>query len=184
MKPLRRNGITSMRFGLCIGQNACASVVWRLLTIVVLVLSAAACTPFASTVAPTPALVLPEEMRAFPQQAPVEGERARLTAATKGELALIDGCLRLMSEDSTGNGYLIIWPADHSPSVDENGIIQVTDGTSQVVARVGETVYMGGGEGRAIFGLQGEIPPECDVGPSWVMGNVILHPEAYPHFQD
>jgi hypothetical protein len=119
----------------------------------------------------------------------VEGERVRLSALTGGKLALIDGCLRLTREGETGNGDLIIWPDDHSPGIDENGTIQVSDSTGLVVARLGETIFMGGGESKSIsalktsvFGLQEEIPAECS-GPYWIMGNVILHPGAYPGLQ-
>lgn len=129
---------------------------------------------------------LPSEVIAFPQQLPVEGERARLSSLTSGELALRDGCLRLVnSDDANDKGYLIIWPADHSVTAEANKLV-IHDGAAQKVAEVGAFITIGGGEldevapiTDTVFGLQEPTPPQCP-GPYWIMGNVEQETSSSP----
>lgn len=128
-----------------------------------------------ASLTPTVNVFLPEQLRAFPQQDLVEGERARLTAAASGQLLLVDGCLRLVEQPWTD--HLLIWPGDHTVK-DEEGVLVVYDSTGQRIAQVGDWIWMGGGEisrtepiTGTVFGLQEPTPPECP-GPYWVMGNI------------
>ena len=146
------------------------------------------CAPTSDTVAPaaTPAntVVLPAALRAFPQQLPVEGERARLTSIAEGQLALRDGCLRLAStDDATDSGYLIIWPGDYEVK-EEDGVLAIYDGQGHFLAKVGDDVVMGGGEDNqttpltdTVFGLNEPTPAECP-GPYWIMGDFVPPPGA------
>ena len=88
-----------------------------------------------------------------------------------GELAVSEGCLRMGSAD----GYLLVWPPGFRLST-ENDQIQVLNGAGQVVARVGEEVYMGGGEKRYLEQLdeyvRRQLPPDCP-GPYWIVGEGV-----------
>ena len=127
---------------------------------------------------------LPPQLKAFPQQAPVEGERARMSALAWGQITLIDECLRLTNPYNVEDtGHLIIWPADHEAR-DESGVLVIYDGAGQRVGQVGDKVFMGGGEDdriepitETVFGLQEATPAECP-GPYWVMGNI--EPNKWP----
>ena len=105
---------------------------------------------------------------AFPRQKPVEGERASMTALAMGDLVLVEGCLRIGSAD----GNLLVWPPDFTLKA-ENGVLEILDGTGQVVARVGEEVRMGGGEVNYVEQLgeyvRRQLPPNCP-GPYWIVG--------------
>lgn len=82
-----------------------------------------------------------------------------------GELALEDGYLRV-------EGTLIIWQPDYF--VDNNeGTIEILDRNGEVVARVGEEVYMGGGATWSVEHVNSLIreplPQDCQ-GPFWFQG--------------
>jgi len=110
---------------------------------------------------------------AFPRQGPVEGPRVVMEAQLIGELVLVDGCLRIDSIHGT-ESLLPIWPPEFGLAA-EGDEIQVLDGEGQVVARVGEEVYMGGGGGSAT-GLAGcvreQLPAACS-GPYWIVGDGV-----------
>jgi hypothetical protein len=110
---------------------------------------------------------------AFPRQGPIEGPRVMMEAELIGQLVLVDGCLRIESRHST-ESLLLIWPPEFG-LVAEGDEIQVLDGEGQVVARVGEEVYMGGGGGSAT-GLaecvQEQLPAAC-TGPYWIVGDGV-----------
>jgi len=82
-----------------------------------------------------------------------------------GELVLEDGYLRV-------NGTLIIWQPDYFVHNNE-GTIEILDRNGEVVARVGEEVYMGGGEIKPIGLINSLIkeplPQGCE-GPFWLQG--------------
>jgi hypothetical protein len=110
---------------------------------------------------------------AFPRQGPVEGLRVVMQAEMVGQLVLVDGCLRL--ESIYGDtSYLPVWPPEFAlRSEDEE--IQVLDGTGQVVARVGEEIFMGGGEGSASVMakcVRQQLPVTC-TGPYWIVGEGV-----------
>ena len=91
-----------------------------------------------------------------------------------GELVVEDSCLRVRSE---GANYLVIWQADYFLT-DNDGVWEILDETGAVAARVGETVYMGGGETSWVDEpyLRDPIPASCG-GPYWRMGSFL--PEEY-----
>ena len=77
----------------------------------------------------------------FPTQAPTD---AYATALLRGQLVVNNSCLWIMS--NTGDNYPIIWPHGYSWSI-ADGVIQVLDATGGIVARVGDEIALGGGEG-------------------------------------
>ncbi|HID52315.1 MAG TPA: hypothetical protein EYP41_09780 [Anaerolineae bacterium] len=99
---------------------------------------------------------------------------AFMDALLIGELVVEDSCLRVHSE---GANYLVIWQADYYLT-DNDGVWEVLDETGAAVARVGETVYMGGGETSWVDEpyLQEPIPETCG-GPYWMMGQFL--PKEY-----
>jgi hypothetical protein len=82
-----------------------------------------------------------------------------------GELTLEDGYLRV-------DGTLIIWQPDYFVHNNE-GTIEILDRNGEVVARVGEEVYMGGGEissmGFINSLIKEPLPQDCE-GPFWLQG--------------
>jgi hypothetical protein len=90
-----------------------------------------------------------------------------MDALMVGELTLEDGYLRV-------NGTLIIWQPDYFVH-NNNGTIEIWDRDGMVVGRVGEEIYMGGGEvptpPEDKF-LEEPLPPEIE-GPYWLMGEII-----------
>ncbi len=111
----------------------------------------------------------------FPKQKPVEGEREVMTAELIGELAVIEGCLRIASFSGSNTDYLLVWPPDFRLNTEGDGI-QVLNGDGQVAARVGEEVYMGGGKIGYVHRLDEyvvrQLPPGC-TGPYWIVGDVV-----------
>lgn len=80
----------------------------------------------------------------FPQLKPVEGTRETMTADLTGQLVLVDNCLRVIA-DYSGTNYLLVWPSEFMLNI-EGDVVQILDGTGQVVARVGDQIWTGGGE--------------------------------------
>ena len=104
----------------------------------------------------------------FPKQRP-GGDM--MMADIRGEFLLDDeGCLRVAGNDRV----VPIWPADFS--VDrEDGQVRVLNSRGRVVARVGEEVYMGGGEvGRSLEGIAG-VEKRCS-GTYWLVGTGVTIP--------
>ncbi len=107
---------------------------------------------------------------------PVLDEWAEADSPATGRLVLWDGqrCLRVVS-DSGLTDYLLLWPADYGARV-ENDQIEILDGSGQVVARVGETVRLGGGKIPVDWDVEEyrrlyyELPGECH-GPYWIVGD-------------
>ena len=105
---------------------------------------------------------------AFPRQAPLVA--VVMEAQLIGELALVDGCL-WVKDMYSGGSILPIWPPEFRLRA-ENDEIQVLDGDGQVVARVGEEVYMGGGEVSSPSlpdCVRQQLPASCS-GPYWIVG--------------
>ncbi len=117
--------------------------------------------------------VSPADVAAFPRQAPVEGIRAVMEAELIGDLTLAEGCLRVTSIFG-GGSPLPVWPADFRLQAEDDAI-KVLDGSGEVVAVVGEEVYMSGGIGsqKAMPAcVQEQLPASC-TGPYWVVGNEV-----------
>jgi len=117
---------------------------------------------------------------AFPRQEPVEGVRVVMEAELIGELVLVNGCLRVNSIYGDGS-VLPIWPpeftlkAEKRTTVAAQDEIQVLDGAGQIVARVGQEVYMGGGGGSATSladCVRQQLPADC-TGPYWIVGEGV-----------
>jgi hypothetical protein len=107
---------------------------------------------------------------AWPRQRPVEGLRVTMAAELIGELALVDGCLRVQSIYGDAS-YLAVWPPDYALRA-EGDEVQVIDESGQVVARAGQEVYADGGEGAAesmAECVRRQLPVPC-VGPYWIVG--------------
>lgn len=114
----------------------------------------------------------------FPKQKETEGERAVMDALLTGDLVEANGCLRVNASES-GNSYLLIWPPDFSRTT-ENGMIQVRDGSGQVVVQVGDKVRISGGEvpteAAQEFSDQ-PLPHDCPE-PYWIVGDEISRIET------
>jgi hypothetical protein len=132
------------------------------------------CTEPVGPYAAPPTLSVPPGV-VFLRQAPPEGPLVEMMALLTGELVVADGCLRV--RDTTGTSdYLIIWPYDHTLSLAADGTIQIHDGEGAVVARVGETIKLGGGETSSVAGVtSGEIPDRC-TGLYWIAARGIETP--------
>lgn len=139
--------------------------------VLVLILS---CTARTATPAPipTPPPLDPVPGLAFPRQAPPEGMFAEMTALLIGELEKVDGCLRVRSEGYDA-GILVIWPYDHTVTVDAQGVPEVRDASGAVVARVGEVVRMGGGESHVLDAAVATTIPVACPGPYWIAARGI-----------
>jgi hypothetical protein len=110
---------------------------------------------------------------AFPRQEPVDGPRESMAAELVGELVLEDGCLRIESIYGDGS-YLTIWLPEFKIIFD-GGVPVVLDGEGVVVGKVGEEIYMGGGEGREqsmLACVRTQLPPTCG-GPYWLVGEGV-----------
>ncbi len=98
----------------------------------------------------------------FPQLKMASG--SYMMAQMMGDLVLGDGYLRV-------GGTLIIWQPDYFVHNNE-GTIEILDRDGTVVGRVGEEIYMGGGEWgtRPADELLKEPLPEDIAGPFWIQG--------------
>lgn len=111
----------------------------------------------------------------FPKQAPTN---AYMEALFEGMLMLDkSGCLRAGVEGSEGS--LMIWHHDFELRVTAESI-EILNGAGQVVARVGEAIRMGGGEGGATINIPG-MPINACRGPYWILGDIeSLEAQAIP----
>jgi hypothetical protein len=105
-----------------------------------------------------------------------------MAALLIGELVVEAGCLQVRTRTDTETesfleNYLIIWQADYFLT-EHNGRLQILDETGAVVAEVGQTIYLGGGNVPSVdeSQLREPIPPAC-TGPYWLMGGFL--PEEY-----
>jgi len=84
----------------------------------------------------------------FPKQLPREGEY--LMAELRGRLTLDDaGCLRVRYR---GGSVIPVWPLGLKVDATGDGV-RILDQKGRIAARVGEGVYMGGGEVQALDDL-------------------------------
>lgn len=122
--------------------------------------------PFAIT--PVPDLFMPQLK---------QRDVAFMEALLIGELVVEAGCLRVRDVYS-GELTLVIWQADYFLT-DNEGILEILDEMGAVAARVGEMVYLGGGEQRTVDNaeLRQPVPELCAGGPYWRMGTFL--PEEY-----
>lgn len=121
---------------------------------------------------PEPPPQEPVEGLFFPRLDPPEGPLVEMDALLIGELVEENGCLRVRW-DAEGPGVLIIWPYDHSLTVDAEGRAEVRDGSGAVVARLGDTVEMGGGRSSSLTPKLAERIPEVCPDPYWIAARGI-----------
>jgi antitoxin component of RelBE/YafQ-DinJ toxin-antitoxin module len=99
---------------------------------------------------------------------------AFMSALIEGTLVVKDGCLRVVNGEGD-SGHLVIWQTDYF--VNNNaGVIEILDRDGDVVARVGETIRMGGGEISMTDELKRQLreplSKQC-AGPYWLMGDIV-----------
>jgi len=110
----------------------------------------------------------------FPRQ---QANVAVMDAILTGKLVKVENCLRI--NDANGEtSYLIVWPSDYSLKI-ANGVIMVQDGAGQTRVRVGEKVFVSGGETKSVEGiaaldeqLKRELSTRCP-GPYWLVGSEV-----------
>ena len=111
----------------------------------------------------------------FPRRDPPEGMYTEMTALMIGELAEVDGCLRIRA-GADDLGVLVIWPHDHTITADEQGVLNVRDGSGHTVAREGDVLQMGGGEvpeDALSHFTSMEIPDRCASSYYWIAASGI-----------
>jgi len=119
--------------------------------------------------------VIPDDSIYFPQLK--TRSTSFMEALLIGSLEVENGCL-LAYQEGSDRPITIVWQTDHFLNNNE-GSIEMLDRDGKVVARVGETIYLGGGEIGRIEDdkLQAPIPEHCSSSPLWLMGEFL--PEEY-----
>jgi hypothetical protein len=119
--------------------------------------------------------VTPDDSIYFPQLK--TRSTSFMEALLIGRLEVENGCL-LAYQEGSDQPILIVWQTDFFLNNNE-GAIEMLDREGKVAARVGEMIYLGGGETRSIDPdlLQAPIPARCSGKPIWLMGEFL--PEEY-----
>jgi hypothetical protein len=122
----------------------------------------------------------PSSVAHFPQQ--MNTPNAYMEALIKGELVLVNGCLRV--NDIEGDSILLIWRPGFSARM-EQGVVQVVDSTRQVAASVGDFVAVSGGfdDDPTWMTLTEPLPQDCP-GPYFIVGESIKKLDQRPSLQD
>jgi len=119
--------------------------------------------------------VNPDDSIYFPQ---LKTRSASFMAALLiGTLEVENGCL-LAYQEGSNQPITIVWQTDYFLNNNE-GSIEMLDRDGKVVARVGEAIYLGGGEIGGIEDdqLQTPMPEHCSSSLLWLMGKFL--PEEY-----
>ena len=101
-----------------------------------------------------------------------------MMAEIRGDLALDRrGCLRVRLRDGS---YVVVWPSGFRPA-SSNGGVRILDREGDLVARVGETVYLAGGEttvrgNEAVDGRTRRNLLERCPGPYWLAAPPVRMP--------
>jgi len=136
-----------------IWQGARSTVIW--LVLIAMLLAMTAC---GARFTPTPTLT---------------PEPTRLTAQLFGKLVAVEGCLRVNTKYTS---YLLAWPPDFTVSSEQDAIQIIKGNGEKFVLRIGEEVYLGGGEVKSAEFLSEQVrqnlPANCP-GPYWVVGSGI-----------
>jgi hypothetical protein len=119
--------------------------------------------------------VIPDDSIYFPQLK--TRSTSFMEALLIGRLEVENGCL-LAYQEGSDRPITIVWQTDYFLN-NNAGSIEMLDRDGKVVARVGETIYLGGGEIGRIEDdkLQAPIPEHCSSSPLWLMGEFL--PEEY-----
>ncbi len=142
---------------------------WLFVVLVATACSSTAARPEATA---TPPATPPPSDIFFPQQAPLPTRRASMAALIEGLLVVDKRCLRVIDGDTS---YLPIWPAGVS-LYQADTLIEIHTAQGQIVARVGEPIFLGGGEVPAdalpevIEPVIQPVPADCP-GPYWVVAD-------------
>jgi len=97
----------------------------------------------------------------------------RLTAEVYGRLILVDDCLRVNTD--YGTSYLLVWPPGFTVDI-EGDVVKVVDTVMREKAewRVGEMVWVGGGEAPGLEErTRQSVPAHCP-GPYWLAGGLEM----------
>ncbi len=100
------------------------------------------------------------------------------SAQTRGKLMVMNGCLRLKDLEGAGSSMLV-WPSDFELDIGD-GVVRVLNSKGKAVAKVGDTVELGGGEITTADALQQTdllrkdqtLPARCS-GPYWIVAEPI-----------
>lgn len=107
---------------------------------------------------------------------PTLGPMAYPDALLTGMLVLSDGCIRIET-DFDGGPLLPVWPHDFRLRT-EGDRIEILNGAGEVVARVGEPIYVGGAGGSSTGdrindeGLHHPVPEPCQFDGVWGVGSI------------
>ena len=131
------------------------------------------------TVSPdSPPSHTPEAVRPifFPQQAPIVDEHSTMTGDLFGKLIVVDNCLRVNTHEGN-TSYVVVWPSSVTMRV-ANDMIQILNSSGQVVAQVGNDVYLDGGGISAsqatALSQQPDLPIDTMCSrPYWLVGNIV-----------
>jgi hypothetical protein len=97
----------------------------------------------------------------------------RLTAEVYGKLVVVDDCLRVNTD--YGTSYLLVWPPGFVVSMNGD-TIEVADTITgeEAVWRVGDMVWLGGGEVSNLDEQTHQSVPKQCPGPHWVAGGLEI----------
>jgi len=97
----------------------------------------------------------------------------RLTAEVYGRLVVVDDCLRVNTDH--GTSYLLVWPSGFAMSMNGDAV-EVADAITgeEAAWRVGDMVWLGGGEVSNLDEqTRQSVPRQCP-GPYWAAGGLEM----------
>jgi hypothetical protein len=103
-------------------------------------------------------------------------------AGLEGDLIEKNGCILMDPVAGQGDPFLLIWPPDFRLSGDR--FVQILDGEGNVVGRIGDHRFAGGGEIPEYWASEmarTPIPDDCKVGHYWLVADITpFAPEPEP----
>jgi len=152
---------------LCLLPGAKRKVLILLFMLIIILSTSFACNDDSTSISKSPSY--------FPVQ---KAGMDIMTGEFEGKLVLDNGCLRVKHFDYSYS-YLLIWPHGFSLRT-EGEEIQVIDSNGQIVARVGDEIYVGGGETPGEKArehieesiVEQPLPDDC-LGPYWIVGGTV-----------
>ena len=99
-----------------------------------------------------------------------------MTGDLFGKLIVVDNCLRVNTHEGN-TSYVVVWPSSVTMRV-ANDMIQILNSSGQVVAQVGNDVYLDGGGISAsqatALSQQPDLPIDTMCSrPYWLVGNIV-----------
>ena len=115
--------------------------------------------------------VIPDDSIYFPQLK--TRSTSFMEALLIGRLEVESGCL-LAYQEGSDQPITIVWQTDYFLHNNDSSF-EILDREGKVVARVGEVIYLGGGEVGGIEDdhLQAPMPEYCNSSPLWLMGEFL-----------